>query len=218
MPNHLHALFLLHVAWKLEDVLHGWKLHTARHINKSLGRRGQFWQHDYFDRLIRDGDHLRNAMRIADTAARLNQPAFAVDCYETLITAAQLRLARQLSDLTPGHEDNAYRAHYFALLTPAADLEAITPRLQAENDLTPAQTARRRLLWAMLAHRRSQPALIAKELHGIEQATIWIAGERAVLAGLLAASGETARAFALAEKVPASLLLPEEAALLKLAR
>jgi hypothetical protein len=183
------------------------------------------------------------AMRIADTAARLNQPAFAVDCYETLITAAQLpaeritllekacaalaqtsdtaaqlRLARQLSDLTPGHEDNAYRAHYLALLTPEASIEAITLRLQAENDLTPAQTARRRLLWAMLAHRRGQPALIAKELQGIETTTTWTAGERAVLSGLLATASETARAFALAEKVPASLLLPEEAALLKLAK
>jgi hypothetical protein len=26
----------------------------------SLGNICQFWQHDYFDRLIRDGDHLRD--------------------------------------------------------------------------------------------------------------------------------------------------------------
>ena len=63
MPNHVHALFVLHADWKLRDVLHGWKLHSARQINQALGERGQLWQHDYFDRLIRDGDHLRNVIR-----------------------------------------------------------------------------------------------------------------------------------------------------------
>ena len=63
MPNHVHVLFMLHLAWKLEEVLQGWKLYTARQIQQSLGRSGQFWQHDYFDRLIRDGDHLRNVIR-----------------------------------------------------------------------------------------------------------------------------------------------------------
>ena len=183
------------------------------------------------------------AMRIADTAARLNQPGFAVNCYESLIaaarlpaeritllekacaalaqtqdTAAQLRFARQLADLTPGHEDNAYRADYLALLTRSPDLHAVARRLNDEEGLSAAQTARRRLLVALLVHQRSPAASIAKELNGIEQATIWTAGERAVLAGLLAAAGETARAFALAEQVPDRLLLPEEAALLKVAR
>jgi hypothetical protein len=54
---------VLHADWNLEDVLHGWKLHTARQINQALGKRGQFWQHDYFDRLIRDEEHLRNVIR-----------------------------------------------------------------------------------------------------------------------------------------------------------
>lgn len=44
------------------------------------------------------------------------------------------------------------------------------------------------------------------------------AGLRAVLAGMLAAAGETGRAFQLAENVPAGLLLDEEATFLKLAR
>ena len=63
MPNHVHVAFVLHAAWTLEQVLHGWKLHTARQLNLRLGRSGQFWQHDYFDRLLRDGDHLRNVVR-----------------------------------------------------------------------------------------------------------------------------------------------------------
>jgi len=36
---------------------------TSGAINERLGTRGQFWQHDYFDRLIRDGKHLRNVIR-----------------------------------------------------------------------------------------------------------------------------------------------------------
>jgi REP element-mobilizing transposase RayT len=63
MPNHVHALVTLHPDWPLEKVLHTWKLRTARSINETLGKQGQFWQHDYFDRLIRDGEHFRNVVR-----------------------------------------------------------------------------------------------------------------------------------------------------------
>ncbi|MBK8092104.1 MAG: hypothetical protein IPK32_09000 [Verrucomicrobiaceae bacterium] len=44
------------------------------------------------------------------------------------------------------------------------------------------------------------------------------AGRRAVLSGLLAKAGETARAFQIAEKVPDALLLDEERVFLKMAR
>ena len=63
MPNHVHGLLMLHPDWLLEKVLFTWKRRTAGVINEKLGLQGQFWQHDYFDRLIRDGDHLRNVIR-----------------------------------------------------------------------------------------------------------------------------------------------------------
>lgn len=63
MPNHVHGLLMLHPDWLLEKVLFTWKRRTAGAINEKLELRGQFWQHDYFDRLIRDGDHLRNVIR-----------------------------------------------------------------------------------------------------------------------------------------------------------
>ncbi|WP_395752196.1 transposase [Prosthecobacter sp.] len=63
MPNHVHGLFVLHPDWPLEKVLFTWKRRTAGVINETLGVEGPFWQHDYFDRLIRDGDHLRNVIR-----------------------------------------------------------------------------------------------------------------------------------------------------------
>jgi REP element-mobilizing transposase RayT len=63
MPNHVHACAVLHPDWLLEKVLFSWKRHTAAAINTMLGKAGPFWMHDYFDRLIRDGDHLRNVIR-----------------------------------------------------------------------------------------------------------------------------------------------------------
>ena len=46
----------------LGHVLITWKRYTAGAMNKMLGRDGGFWMHDYFDRLIRDGGHLRNVI------------------------------------------------------------------------------------------------------------------------------------------------------------
>jgi putative transposase len=63
MPNHVHALFLLSPAWSLEKIILSWKGFTARKINPLLGRKGNFWQRDYFDRLVRDANHLANCVR-----------------------------------------------------------------------------------------------------------------------------------------------------------
>ena len=53
MPNHVHALFLLRGATKLEDVTQSIKSYTANEINKTLGRRGSLWQQEGFDHLLR---------------------------------------------------------------------------------------------------------------------------------------------------------------------
>jgi len=63
MPNHLHLLTMLRPDWSLEKVISTLKRRTAATINALLGREGQFWQHDYFDRLIRDGNHFNNVVR-----------------------------------------------------------------------------------------------------------------------------------------------------------
>jgi REP-associated tyrosine transposase len=81
MPNHDHVLFVLHPDWPLEKVLFTWKRRTAGVINETLGVEGQFWQHDYFDRLIRDGDHLRNVIRYIrrnPTKAHLKEGEFSL--------------------------------------------------------------------------------------------------------------------------------------------
>ena len=63
MPNHVHALFTLRAGHMLEDVLHSWKRFTARRINALLGRSGNLWQRDYFDRLVRDAAHFGRCVR-----------------------------------------------------------------------------------------------------------------------------------------------------------
>jgi REP element-mobilizing transposase RayT len=63
MPNHVHALFVQNPVWPLEKVLQSWKRFTTREINKQLGRSGNLWQRDYFDRLVRDEEHFANCVR-----------------------------------------------------------------------------------------------------------------------------------------------------------
>ena len=63
MPNHVHAVFVLNSAWLLENIILSWKGFPARKINPLLRRKGNFWQRDYFDRLVRDAKHLANCVR-----------------------------------------------------------------------------------------------------------------------------------------------------------
>ena len=62
MPNHVHALIQIENT-PLDQVLHSWKSYTASRANKVLGRTGAFWQREYFDRYMRDEEHLRKSVR-----------------------------------------------------------------------------------------------------------------------------------------------------------
>ena len=65
MPNHVHLVVdVLHVP--LAKLINGWKGRSSRKANKLLGRRGQFWQEDYYDTLIRDEAHLKRAIRYTE--------------------------------------------------------------------------------------------------------------------------------------------------------
>ena len=63
MPNHVHALFSLAEGRRLDGVVGGWKTFTARDINALLGQSGALWQKSYFDRMIRDWDHMIRVAR-----------------------------------------------------------------------------------------------------------------------------------------------------------
>ena len=54
MPNHVHVVFRATVGNTLARILHSWKSFSAKRANKFLHRTGEFWQREYYDRLIRD--------------------------------------------------------------------------------------------------------------------------------------------------------------------
>lgn len=75
MPNHVHLL----VAFRDDDLLWtqctSWKRYTARQINRSLGQRGEFWQVDQFDHLVRSPEQFEHYRRyIAENPRRAGVP------------------------------------------------------------------------------------------------------------------------------------------------
>lgn len=57
MPNHLHLLVETQPGHPLPGLVHSWKSYTAKRANALLGRSGEFWARDYFDRYVRDEAH-----------------------------------------------------------------------------------------------------------------------------------------------------------------
>ena len=62
MPNHVHALVIQKPGYPLQHLLRGWKSSSARVINRNLGQTGAVWQKDYFDRFVRNQEHLTNCV------------------------------------------------------------------------------------------------------------------------------------------------------------
>jgi 1-hydroxy-2-methyl-2-(E)-butenyl 4-diphosphate synthase len=60
MPNHVHALLTPLEGHELERILQGMKTHTAKEANRMLGTTGTFWQEEYYDHIVRDGEDLKH--------------------------------------------------------------------------------------------------------------------------------------------------------------
>jgi putative transposase len=58
MPSHVHAVVQTSPEQTLSSIVAAWKSCSARRVNAALGRRGPLWQRDYYDRYVRDDDHL----------------------------------------------------------------------------------------------------------------------------------------------------------------
>ena len=58
MPNHVHVLVKLADKQSLSEVIRIWKGSSSIEINRLLNRSGPLWQLEYYDRLVRDMDHL----------------------------------------------------------------------------------------------------------------------------------------------------------------
>ncbi len=71
MPNHVHVLFQTIGDIPIAGILHSWKSYSAKAANQILGRTGEFWQREYYDRLIRNASEFDRAMRyVAENPSR----------------------------------------------------------------------------------------------------------------------------------------------------
>ena len=61
MPNHIHILLVQKTS--LDKIMKQIKGGLAFLINKELGKSGAFWQKDYFDKTIRDDEHLAKTLK-----------------------------------------------------------------------------------------------------------------------------------------------------------
>jgi len=58
MPNHCHLIIRPFEGFALEDQVGAMKAITAKHVNAAVGRTGDLWQQESYDRIIRDEEHL----------------------------------------------------------------------------------------------------------------------------------------------------------------
>jgi len=58
MPNHVHVLVSPLQGHFLATILHSWKSFTAQRANRVLGRKGPFWQREYYDHVVRNAREL----------------------------------------------------------------------------------------------------------------------------------------------------------------
>jgi menaquinone-specific isochorismate synthase len=66
MPNHVHVVAKLFPGQTLASTIHTWKSYTAKTANRVLGLRGDFWQREYYDHLIRDDSEFEHAVRYVE--------------------------------------------------------------------------------------------------------------------------------------------------------
>ena len=132
-------------------------------------------------------------------------------------THGMLKMATEVASLTPGHQANAFRADYLALLV-GESIEVVASRIASMQSSADGEASLRlQLLRAMASHRLHAPQQEPGTLKKLIQLT-WAPGERAVLAAMLASQGDAATGFQIAEKIAATLLLPEEKKFLALAK
>lgn len=63
MPNHVHVVVRLLPGIDLATVLKTWKQFSSKAANQVLGRKGRFWQKEYYDHLIRNEVEYSRAVR-----------------------------------------------------------------------------------------------------------------------------------------------------------
>ena len=58
MPDHVHIILSLEDGQDLSRVMRSFGSFTARKINNLQGRKGQYWNHGFYDHRVKDRDEL----------------------------------------------------------------------------------------------------------------------------------------------------------------
>ena len=75
MYNHVHLVMKPLGEYELEDILDSAKGFVSRKVNTLLGRRGQLWEQESYDRIIRDEEHLYKVIQyIGNNPMRAGYP------------------------------------------------------------------------------------------------------------------------------------------------
>ena len=83
MPNHVHLLVLPLTERPLGTLVGGWKRHSARLINRTLGKSDTLWQQESFDHVVRSAEKLKAFRRYIEAnpvKAKLSAEAYTVGC------------------------------------------------------------------------------------------------------------------------------------------
>ena len=64
--NHVHVVVEVPIGQPLGDIVRSWKTFTARLANIRLGRSGPSWEADYFDRYMRNEQHLAQTIEYVE--------------------------------------------------------------------------------------------------------------------------------------------------------
>ncbi len=162
-----------------------------------------------------------NDMAIEAFQSLANQPQYHLAMLEQIyrihmkqrLSDEMLATLQEILKARPEQLTYALTNDYLKLII-GMDMEEAMLDCEATQASDPQSKPLRQLLLALSAYRRSDFRLATVLASGLD-ATSLSAGQRAVLAGILKACGDDHRAYGLAEKVPTSLLLPEELVFLK---
>lgn len=66
MPNPVHVVIDISNRESLTKIVGSWKSFTAKRANGRLKRSGSFWHADYFDRYMRNEDHLTRTIEYVE--------------------------------------------------------------------------------------------------------------------------------------------------------
>lgn len=77
MPNHVHALVQPIQSHGLPGILHSWKSYTSNRLNEHLNRKGEIWQREYYDHMIRnEAEWSRTRDYILENPAKAKLPSW----------------------------------------------------------------------------------------------------------------------------------------------